>query len=91
MDMCFVKNEAPFFSVIIPSYNAGKYILLTRASVFEQSFSGYEIIIIDDGSTDNTQDVLVAIRDSRVRVITQKNAGAAAARNRGICEAMGKF
>jgi hypothetical protein len=76
-------------SVIIPLYNKAAYIARTLDSVFAQSFTDYEIVVIDDGSTDGGGEIVRRIADPRVRLITQPNAGQGAARDRGMREAHG--
>ena len=81
------------FSVIIPLYNKSDYVARTLASVFAQTYSDYETIVVDDGSTDNS---LQVVRQSiegldRCRVIQQDNAGVTAARNRGVEMAQGEY
>lgn len=73
-------------SVIIPVYNVEKYLKRCIESVIGQTFKQFELILIDDGSTDKSNEIcqMYAKRDQRVIVITQKNGGAAAARNKGI-------
>lgn len=78
-------------SVIIPTYNRGKIIEKSIASVLAQTYRDLELIVVDDGSTDNTEDLVKAIADDRVRYIRQKNQGACAARNLGVQEARGEF
>jgi glycosyltransferase involved in cell wall biosynthesis len=78
-------------SVIIPVLNAEKTIIPTVQSVLRQSLVDLEVIIIDDGSTDQTFSVLTQIQDSRLSVIHFLNAGVAASRNRGIQRANGKY
>lgn len=80
----------PTVSVIIPSYNCERYIAETIDSVLNQSFRDIELIVVDDGSTDRTREI-VSSYGSRVRLITQANAQVCAARNRGIREATGEF
>jgi len=75
------------FSIIIPLYNKEKYIFQTLQSVLNQTFQEFEIIIVDDGSTDSSLLETKKINDTRVRIVTQKNAGVSAARNRGLKEA----
>lgn len=73
----------PYLSIIIPVYNRENLIDRAVASVLAQSFDDYEIIVVDDGSSDATRAVVEEIEDSRVRYVFQNNTGAAAARNRG--------
>lgn len=80
----------PKFSVIIPTFNREKFVTLALDSVLSQSFSDYEIIVIDDGSTDNTRTALDPYR-KRIRYIYQKNSGVSGARNAGIREAKGEW
>jgi glycosyltransferase involved in cell wall biosynthesis len=77
-------------SVIIPAYNRASLIGETLKSVLSQSVKPIEVIVVDDGSIDETAKVAASF-DSRVRVISQKNQGAGAARNRGFAEATGEF
>jgi peptidoglycan/xylan/chitin deacetylase (PgdA/CDA1 family) len=81
----------PRISVIVPAYNGAATIERTVESVLAQSLADWEAIVIDDGSTDTTAAIVAAvmIRDDRVRLVRQENAGLAAARNRGIIEAAG--
>ncbi|MDP9174168.1 MAG: glycosyltransferase family 2 protein [Planctomycetota bacterium] len=82
----------PSVSVVIPTYNHQDYILETLASVFAQTFTDYEIIVVNDGSPDDTSEMLrPLVRQGRIRLIEQPNAGQAAARNRGVAEAKGEF
>lgn len=78
-------------SVVIPLYNKEKQIAHTLQSVFNQIFQDFEIVIVDDGSTDGSVDEVEKFCDSRIRVILQKNAGVSVARNRGVEEAKGEF
>jgi len=75
------------FSVVIPLYNKELSIRNTIQSVFDQTCQDFEIVVVNDGSTDNSVAVVEAIADDRVRLIHQKNQGVSAARNRGIEEA----
>ncbi len=80
----------PLVSVIIPSYNCEAYISETIASVLAQDYPAIELLIVDDGSTDKTKDIIEAY-GHQVRLICQKNAGVCAARNKGIQEANGQY
>lgn len=85
--------QSPIVSVIIPCYNAEKYLKKCLDSIIYQTLNQIEVICIDDGSTDNTIDILknYAIVDKRFVIITQKNINAGAARNRGLDVARGKY
>lgn len=74
-------------SVVIPLYNKEKQIAATLKSVIEQTFQDFEIIVVNDGSTDNSATEVLKVKDPRIRLIHQENAGVSAARNRGIQEA----
>lgn len=81
----------PFFSIIIPTYNRAELIPRTIKSVLEQTFQDWELLIIDDGSSDNTKQVVQEFSDPRIRYIYQDNAERSAARNNGIHEAKGEW
>lgn len=78
-------------SVIIPLYNKGDEVGNTLDSVFCQTFQEFEIIIVDDGSTDNSLHVISSFSDPRIRIIQQQNQGVSAARNKGVLEAKFEF
>lgn len=80
-------------SVIVPAYNAEKYLENTLKSILNQSFSDFEVILVDDGSVDKTPDIMAAYaaKDKRIKVICQKNGGVGAARNTGMDAAAGKY
>lgn len=79
-----MNTTYPFFSVIIPLYNKEDYISRAVSSVLSQTYQNFEIIVINDGSTDQGLDTVQKISDPRISVITTKNRGASAARNLGI-------
>lgn len=85
------NHSTPLFSIVIPAYNAQRFLPLTLESIFRQTVGDYEIVVVNDGSTDGTLEMLQGISDPRLRVITQENGGECAARNRGIKEARGKY
>jgi GT2 family glycosyltransferase len=80
----------PFFSVVIPTYNRAGLLEQALASVFAQELTDYEVIVVDDGSTDETQAVLARYGE-RVRALRQENQGQGAARNLGIQHATGEY
>jgi glycosyltransferase involved in cell wall biosynthesis len=87
------KLMNPFFSIIIPTYNRAHMISKAIDSVIAQTFENLELIIVDDGSTDNTKELVASyqVKDSRIQYIYQENAERSAARNNGIRNAHGKY
>lgn len=81
----------PRLSVVIPTYQRGHLVGRAVASVLAQEGPSFEVVVVDDGSTDATPDVLAAIADPRVRVLRQANTGRGAARNAGLREARGEL
>jgi glycosyltransferase involved in cell wall biosynthesis len=81
----------PRVSVVIPAYNAERTILSTLESVRSQTVDDFEVIVVDDGSTDATAEVASSLGDARVRVLRQSNAGHASARNTAIARARGTY
>jgi glycosyltransferase involved in cell wall biosynthesis len=81
----------PIISVIVPTYNAERTILQTLSSVQQQSLTDIEIIVINDGSTDRTVELLNTIEDPRIKIFSYENGGLPVARNRGIARATGKY
>ncbi|NNK83919.1 MAG: glycosyltransferase [Flavobacteriaceae bacterium] len=81
----------PFFSVIIPLFNKEKHIEHSLKSVLLQEFNDFEIIIVNDGCTDKSLDVISQINDKRIRIINQNNLGVSVARNKGISEAKADY
>jgi glycosyltransferase involved in cell wall biosynthesis len=85
-----VNNSESLVSVIIPTFNSGQYIKAALESVFNQTYKNIEVIVVDDGSTDNTRVVLEAFM-KQIKYIYKENGGPASARNRGVKEAKGEF
>lgn len=86
------KPQMPLVSVVIPTYNSSQYLPETIESVLSQSWQDFEIIIVDDGSTDNTQEVVGAFNSNKIRYLRQENSGGPAKpRNVGIHHARGKY
>ena len=83
-----MKNSG--VSVLIPNYNYAKYVGAAIRSVQAQTLPAFEIIVIDNGSTDNSLEVLRAFGDT-IRLVSQENRGQGGARNRGLQEARGEF
>lgn len=81
----------PIISVIIPAYNAERTLKQTIESVLKQTFSDWELIVINDGSQDATLEIVSHISDARVKVFSYSNAGVSASRNRGIAKATGEL
>lgn len=86
-----IVSSTPKVSVVIPAFNASKTIKATLKSVIDQSFEDFEIIVINDGSTDDTLEVVNEIGDQRIKTFTYSNGGLATARNRGISHATGDY
>lgn len=85
------SKGAPLFSVVIPLYNKRLFIRRAADSVLGQTFKDFELIVIDDGSTDGSHEMLADIADPRFRLVRQANAGEGPARNTGIHEAVGEW
>lgn len=84
------SHSTPLVSIIIPTYNYAKFVSFAIDSALAQTHPELEVIVIDDGSTDNTAEILSAYQQ-RIRVIHKQNAGLSAARNTGISEARGEW
>lgn len=78
-------------SVVMPSYNAARFVTAAVDSVLAQTFQDFEILVVDDGSTDNTREVLEKYSSPKVRYLYKKNGGVSSARNFGIENARGKY
>lgn len=79
------------FSIVIPLYNKAAYITGTLTSALSQRFTDFEVIVVDDGSTDGGPELVTAMADPRVRMVRQPNAGVSVARNTGIALARGEW
>jgi glycosyltransferase involved in cell wall biosynthesis len=86
-----IKASSPAVSVIIPCHNTAKYLGEAIESVLAQTYPNFEIIVVDDGSTDDTPQVVKSFDDKRIRYVYQENKGLAAARNTGICHSRGQY
>ncbi len=78
-------------TVILPLFNKAKYIARAIDSILNQSFSDFELIIVDDGSTDGSSEIAARYQDAKVKIISQPNAGPGAARNSGLRQAQGEL
>jgi glycosyltransferase involved in cell wall biosynthesis len=83
-------NPTPTVSIIVPCYNQGHFVASAIASALEQTYPAVEVVVVNDGSTDNTSDVVRSFGD-RVRLVEQENSGLSAARNAGILASSGEF
>jgi len=81
----------PRVSIVVPVYNAERTLVATLRSVWAQTCGDFELLVVNDGSTDGTAALLAGQSDPRLRVISQRNAGVSASRNRGVAEARGEF
>ena len=82
----------PDISIVVPLYNAEKYVGLCIDSIFRQTFQNFEVIMVDDCSTDRSLEVVHTYRDPRIRIVRQfKNSGESASRNLGLANARGKY
>lgn len=87
----FEQRNRPKFSVVIPLYNKQAYIQETLRSVLSQTYTNYEIIVVDDGSLDASLEQTKSVQDSRLTILEQRNQGVAVARNTGIYAAKGEY
>src|ERR1700744_4628044 len=86
-----MSEGQPFFSVIVPVFNRARQLDAALRSVLAQRCQDFEIIVVDDGSSDNPRATVETINDPRIRFIRQDNQGGGAARNTGINAARGRF
>jgi len=83
--------SSPVLSIVMPTYNASEFLDQALTSILEQSFGKYELIIVDDGSSDGTVEQIQATDDERVRLIQRESTGITSALNRGIKESRGQY
>ncbi len=84
-------TDSPFFSIIIPTYNREAFISKAVQSIIDQTFKNWELIVVDDGSTDNTSNIIASFKDERIKYIYQQNSERSVARNNGIVNSKGKY
>jgi glycosyltransferase involved in cell wall biosynthesis len=85
------RDDTPFFGVVIPTYNRATTLPRAIKSVTEQSFADFELIVVDDGSSDNTESVVKSLADPRIIYVRRENGGQCAARNTGAEESRAKY
>ena len=83
--------DRPVVSVIIPTFNCGRFLTVAIQSVLDQTYQDWELIVVDDGSVDDTREVVAAFQDPRIRYVYQENRGAPAALNAGVLLASGEY
>ena len=91
MDKIIINKETPLISVILPVYNCEKYIRDSIQSILDQVFNDFELIIINDGSTDNTFGIIKSFSDDRIILVNQVNHGLTFSLNVGLSLAKGKY
>jgi len=85
------QQRSPLISVVIPTFNRANVLPRAAASVMAQTYTDWELIVVDDGSTDDTLQIVRGFTDPRVRYVRQENRGRSAARNAGAAAAIGQF
>ena len=80
-----------FFSIIIPTFNRKSFLRVAIDSVLAQTYENFELIIVNDGSTDSTKDMIKTYSDPRIVYVYQENQGVSSARNTGLSKATGNF
>lgn len=87
----YTSKDNPLVSVIMPAYNAAKHIAETIESVLIQNYRNFELIIVDDGSTDNTKDIIASFKDDKIKYFYKDNGGPSGSRNLAIKKAEGQY
>src|SRR5437870_3656159 len=87
----FAEGKVPQISIVMSVYNTEKYLTSAIQSILDQTFTDYEFIIIDDGSTDRSADIIRGYDDPRIRLVQQTNHGLVYSFNRGVSLARGEF
>jgi len=85
------STSEPLVSIIMPAYNSAHYIGQAIESVLSQDYKNFELLIVDDGSTDNTKEIVQQFNDSRIKYIYKENGGVSSARNRAIIRSKGQY
>jgi glycosyltransferase involved in cell wall biosynthesis len=83
--------DKPLVSIVLPVYNAGVYLKEAIQSILDQTYTNFELIIINDGSTDDSEKLIKSFTDDRIRYIYQQNTGLAGALNTGLQASIGKY
>jgi len=86
-----MNQHKPKISVIMPVYNDERFVSAAMGSILRQTFGDFEVIVVDDGSTDATTEIIKGFADSRIRIIRQENQGPAVARTNGVLAAEGEY
>ena len=84
-------SNTPFISIIVPLYNKKKFVKRSLESILSQSYVHFEVLVVNDGSTDKSREVVLTLDDPRIRIIDTPNRGVSSARNRGMQDAKGEF
>ena len=86
-----LSSRSIHLSIIMPVYNKAEYVSRCLHSILDQDYTDYELIIVNDGSTDSSADIIRSFTDTRIKLLTTTNQGVSAARNRGMAEAKGEY
>ena len=86
-----LSSRSILLSIVMPVYNKAEYVSRCLHSILDQDYTDYELIIVNDGSTDSSADIIRTFTDTRIKLLTTTNQGVSAARNRGMAEAKGEY